>query len=362
MAKIVGLTKELRSAKQKIEEQDLEMRELRRDRSALILTVKTTQEKITEKDFEIETMKASVQLSRVKNSRNHSSLSDIRKKCKIGPEMAKFMSIVHTHEIDMPKLVKCEAKELEFYEDGHVRCWAGRPHEVPIGHGLLIFGDQEYIPNCPFDLALTPDFHTSSGPVEEILEDVVRVLLEDPKWEKVFNEEDRRECIEQVPKSAYLQTSFRLTLKDRLSNKKRLVRDKFFGLLGYNLIAVRNVDMISHHAKTLRDKQIKELQEKLLHSVSGTVDTSYWLTASLNDLRYSDESIDSFEKDLSKDVFSRNAIGPQILQASWDTILERDQELLIRQSFFGPTRCLDYDLLKILDKKTGRRGQRQRMF
>ena len=132
MEKIVSLRKELRSAKQIIEEQDLEIRKLRRDRSALILTVKTTQEKkITEKDCVIETLKASVQLSRAKNSRNRSSLSNSERKGKIGPEMAKFMSIVHTLEIDMPKLVECEAGELEFYEDGHVRCWAGCAHEVP---------------------------------------------------------------------------------------------------------------------------------------------------------------------------------------------------------------------------------------
>ena len=79
-----------------------------------------------------------------------------------------------------------------------------RFHEVPFGHGLLTFGDQEYIPKCPFDLALTHDFHTSSGPFEKILEGAVRVLLEDPKWEKVFNEEDLRDCIEKVPKCAYL--------------------------------------------------------------------------------------------------------------------------------------------------------------
>ena len=363
MAKIVGLTKELRSAKQKIEEQDLEIRELRRDRSALILTVNTTQEKITEKDREIETLKASVQLSRAKSSRNRSSLSNSRRKGKIGPEMAKFMSIVHTLEIDMPKLVEWEAGELEFYEDGHVRCWAGRAHEVPIGHGLLNFGDQEYIPKCPFDLALTHDFHTSSGPVEEILEDAVRVLLEDPKWEKVFNEEDRRECIEQVPKCAYLQTSFRLTLNDRLSNKKRLVRDKFFGLLGYNLIAVRNVDKISHHDKTLRDGQIKELQEKLLHSVSGTVDTSYWRTASLNDLKYSDASIDSFEKDLSKDVFFRNAIGPQILQAFLGYNPRKGSRAVDTTILFlARLDAWIMTCVKMLDKKTGRGGQRQRMF
>ena len=42
---------------------------------------------------------------------------------------------------------------------------------------------------------------------------------------------------------------FRRFTNDRVSNRKRLLKDKFVELLGYNLISVRNIEKLSPSEK-----------------------------------------------------------------------------------------------------------------
>ena len=50
---------------------------------------------------------------------------------------------------------------------------------------------------------------------------------------------------------------FRRFTNDRVSNRKRLLKDKFVELLGYYLISIRNIEKMSPSVKERRLEQVK---------------------------------------------------------------------------------------------------------
>ena len=278
--------------------------------------------------------------------------------------MTRFLGVVRTLEMDIPSIVEAETAEIQIYAGKNKkRSWIGRSTRVQQGAGLLTIGSLEFMPNCLLEQACNHEFYTASGTVAEILSDAAAIILDHPKWNDIYSEQEKAQCIEKIGQCEFLKKKFRYAVSDRLSNKKRLVRDKFVGLLGYDLISVRSVENLSSSAMLRRDKQIKELQTKLLGNSSDAIDTAYWRTASFEDLKFSETTIECDDLDFTKDVFFQNGIGPQVFRDFLGFDPRRDLEgtdgsilTLARLDAWLMTS------IKLLHEKTSKGGHRQRLF
>ena len=135
-----------------------------------------------------------------------------------------------------------------------------------VGAGLVQGPDasHEYMPKCPIELAARHGFYTPSGLFHEILRDIAEAVISRPDLIQLYDENERKTFISNIARSPYMLGKVRRFTNDRVSNRKRLLKERFVELLGYDLISVRNIERMSPSEKQKRDEQIKELQEKLL--------------------------------------------------------------------------------------------------
>ena len=166
---------------------------------------------------------------------------------------------------------------------------------------------------CPIDLAELNVFYTPSGPSHEILYDLAKKVLERPHYCPLYRGEDGKPCMTTISRSPYMLGKFRRFTNDRVSNRKRLMKDKFVMLFGYNLISVRNIEKLSPSEKGRRLEQVKELQSKLL----AKEDPSSWRMLPFNQLKFSgaDLSPEPAEPECEPDVLFQNSTGPQLVQS-----------------------------------------------
>ena len=211
-----------------------------------------------------------------------------------------------------------ETKELTIVDSEEddtdkTRCWIGRGDLVNVGAGLVQGPDasHEYMPKCPIELAARHGFYTPSGPFHEIMRDIAEAVISRPDLIQLYDENERKTFISKIARSPYMLGRVRRFTNDRVSNRKRLLMERFVELLGYDLISVRNIERMSPSEKQKRDEQIRELQEKLL----GKDDTSLWRMAPFKDLKYSASELPSDESQFSSDTLFQNVIGPQLLRS-----------------------------------------------
>ena len=351
--------------REKVKEQETRLRNMRYVKSGLHLTITKQEKIISALEREVAALKGAMDLESHRSSRRRSSTTK-GKKAVLEDELKAFRSVVFAMEKDLSFNVDQETKELSIVdsEDDNTdktRCWIGRGDLVNVGAGLVQGPDasHEYMPKCPIELAARHGFYTPSGPFHEILRDIAEAVISRPDLIQLYDENERKTFISKIARSPYMLGRVRRFTNDRVSNRKRLFKERFFELLGYDLISVRNIERMSPSEKQNRDEQIKELQEKLL----GKDDTSLWRMAPFKDLKYSASELPSDESQFSSDTLFQNVIGPQLLR-----------------SFFGfdPNHCpgtldstilylarLDawiYTSIKLLNHRAKKGGDTQKIF
>ena len=148
-------------------------------------------------------------------------------------------------ERDLSFNVDQETKELTIFdsEDDNTektRCWIGRGDLVNVGAGLVQGPDasHEYIPKCPIEFAVRHGFFTPSGPFHELLRDIAEAVISRPDLIQLYVENDRKTIISKIAKSPYMLGRVRRFTNDRVRNRKRLLKERFVELLGYDLTSV----------------------------------------------------------------------------------------------------------------------------
>ena len=219
-------------------------------------------------------------------------------------------------EKDLSFNVDQETKELTIFDSeddntNKTQCWIGRGDLVNVGAGLVQGPDasHEYKPKCPIELAVRHIFYTPSGPFHEILRDIAEEVISRPDLIQLYAENERKKFISKIASGPYMLGRVRRIMNDRVSNRKRLLKERFVELLLLDLISVRNIERMSPSEKQKRDEQIKESQEKLL----SKDDTSIWRMATFKDLKYSASDLLSDKLQFSSETLFQNVIGPQLL-------------------------------------------------
>ena len=345
-----------------ISDQEKLIRQLRLEKSGLFLTITEKNKTISRLERELAALNEAFDMQAHKSSRR----SKAPGKGKIPDELQPYMSIVLAMEKELSTNAELETKELELARsDGvRIRCWLGRADTVQVGFGLLPgkrHSEEEIMPMCPIDLAERNGFYTPSGPSHEILYDLAKEVLNRPHYRPLYRGEDRKTCTKTISRSPYMLGKFRRFTNDRVSNRKRLLKDKFVELLGYNLISVRNIEKLSPSEKERRLEQVKELQSKLL----AKEDPSSWRMLPFNQLKFSGADLppEPAEPEYAPDVLFQNSIGPQLVRSLFG---------------FNPNHCpgtldsstlylarLDawiYTSVKLLNHQARKGGETQKIF